>query len=116
MPCNPPSAQVAQVVPHLQHFASIASWAAQGLDVTCTSWFRTPAENFAVGGDEFSQHLVGWGMDVAGPGSLQFASRARLAGLPVVNEGDHIHIQLFPAGTLQRWAESRGFGSRRTGV
>jgi len=76
---------------------------AQGIDdVACSSWYRTPSENAAVGGDPFSQHQVGWGIDIVGAGASAVAKEARLRGLVTVNEGDHHHIQLFPAGTLRR--------------
>lgn len=71
-------------------------------DVTCTSWFRTGPENAAVGGDDWSQHLVGWALDAAGPEQQAFAKRARMTGLIAVLENDHVHLQLFPASTLRR--------------
>lgn len=82
-------------------FAQRASWASRNLDVAPTSWYRTPAENAAVGGDPFSQHLVGWALDVTGPGSSLYAKQARVAGLTAEVEAGHVHVQLFPAGILR---------------
>lgn len=67
-----------------------------------TSYFRTPHENAAVGGDPWSQHLVGWAIDVVGDDAGEFAKRVRRAGLIAVQESDHLHIQVFPAGALRR--------------
>lgn len=77
-------------------------WAAGNLDVVATSWFRTLSENRAVGGDPASQHLLGWGLDVVGPETALFAGRARLAGLTVVREVGHLHVQLFPKGVARQ--------------
>lgn len=102
MPCNPPPNW-------MRGFASFSfqnriNSAGRGVNnLTCTSWYRTPAENAAVGGHKFSQHQVGWAIDVTGPVTDQqwFGKRARLAGLHVVHEDDHTHIQLVGAGVLQ---------------
>jgi hypothetical protein len=82
-------------------FAQRASWASRGTDVTPTSWYRNPAENKAVGGKQFSQHLVGWAVDVVGEDQQAFAKRARIAGLTVVMGDTHTHVQLFPPGILR---------------
>lgn len=70
-------------------------------DLTPTSWYRSPIENARVGGDPFSQHQLGWALDVVGPDATGFAKRARLTGLTAVVESDHVHIQLFPAGIVR---------------
>jgi len=72
--------------------------------LTPTSWWRSPAENKRVRGDAESQHLFGLALDVAGP-PVELARFARLAeasGLVAVSYGTHVHVQLFPAGTLRR--------------
>jgi hypothetical protein len=83
-------------------------------DVTATSWWRSPSENARVGGDPFSQHLVGWAVDAVGPGSTAFAKQARLYGLTAVVESTHVHLQLFPPGILRRLAISSAPGPRHT--
>lgn len=64
---------------------------------TATSWWRDPAHNARVGGHSHSQHLLGLAADSA-PASEGFRRAARAAGLVVVAEGDHDHVQLYPAG------------------
>jgi hypothetical protein len=67
-----------------------------------TSWHRTPERNAAAGGDRQSQHLFSLGIDVVGPNLNATQIFARRNGLIAVNEGDHLHIQLFPKGVLVR--------------
>lgn len=62
-----------------------------------TSWWRDVEHNARVGGHAYSQHLLGLAADSA-PSSEGFRRAARAAGLIVVAEGDHDHVQLFPAG------------------
>jgi hypothetical protein len=101
VPCNRPRFSLDPATD--AGFAARLQWAAgQNPALVCTSWGRTPEENAAVGGDPFSQHLVGWGVDVVGPDSSVFAKRARIAGLTTVQESDHLHVQAFPAGILKR--------------
>ena len=75
--------------------------AAEGLDLEVTSYWRSREENERVGGHPFSQHLVGWAIDVVGPDIEIFAERVGAAGLVPVHEIDHLHIQLLPAGALE---------------
>jgi hypothetical protein len=67
-----------------------------------TSWFRSPRENAAVGGHPWSQHLVGLAADLVSPEPGRLAARLRAEGLVVVVEADHVHVQAWPAGTLER--------------
>lgn len=69
-----------------------------------TSWFRTPEENHLVGGERESQHLFALAVDLGGPlfARNQFARVVRDFGLIAVEETDHLHVQLFPAGALAR--------------
>jgi len=67
-----------------------------------TSWYRTPAQNQAEGGMPASQHLVGLALDVVGPGQQLTQVIARNAHLVAVQEFDHLHIQMFPAGLLEK--------------
>jgi len=85
----------------IRSFVDRASWAASGLRGGFTSWYRTVDGNRAVGGHPWSQHLVGLAADHA-PASASFRSKARAAGLIAIYEGDHDHIQAWPAGTLER--------------
>lgn len=59
-----------------------------------TSWYRTVSHNRSVGGQPDSQHLLGMAVDV----SPQLPWLALPHPLVQVQEGDHTHIQLFPAG------------------
>ena len=67
-----------------------------------SSWYRTPAQNQAEGGMPRSQHLFGLALDIVGPGQRLTQSIARDAQLIAVQEFDHLHIQLLPAGVLER--------------
>jgi hypothetical protein len=82
-------------------FVTRLEHAARGADITATSWYRNPRVNAEVGGDPFSQHLVGWAVDAVGPDSSGFAKRCRVAGLTAVIEASHVHVQLFPKGILR---------------
>ena len=75
--------------------------------VDATSWWRGIEENRRVGGDPFSQHLVGLAVDVAlvqntARGRSALIASAARAGLRGVDERDHVHLQLWPAGQLRR--------------
>jgi len=69
-----------------------------------TSWFRTPAENAAVGGHPRSQHLVGWAFDAVPPEGQfgRLADALQRQGFETVVESDHVHAQVFVAGVLEQ--------------
>jgi len=80
-------------------------------DATPSSWWRGLADNARVGGHPFSQHLVATAADFV-PGrtgrtwtNTELAAAARRAGLIAIDEGDHVHLQLHPAGTLDHVVE-----------
>lgn len=62
--------------------------------VRVTSWYRTPWRNAIVGGTWNSFHMIGWAFDVT-PVNEATASKLRSIGLKTLNEGDHIHAQIF---------------------
>jgi len=67
-----------------------------------TSWYRDPVNNRRVGGNPRSQHLLAFAADVVPPPEVRFAfaSRAQQLGFVVVDEGDHLHLQAFPPGSI----------------
>jgi len=79
---------------------AVMSFAGTGV----TSWFRTPEMNRMAGGASESQHLFGLAMDIVAPPQFKHAvvRALRGAGLVVVEEKRHVHVQLFPAGALAR--------------
>jgi len=91
----------------IQLVRAIIAADAQGLRFRITSWYRDPDRNERVGGSPASQHLVGLAFDLA-PADERLADSLRSAGMIVVNEGDHLHVQVWTAGTL-RLLVARGF-------
>jgi len=89
--------------PAVHAFVSRAYPLGQDLDVQITSWQRTRSHNREVGGVDASQHLLATAWDVAGPQQGVYATRARAAGLVVVDEGDHVHVQLYRGGLVPGW-------------
>lgn len=69
-------------------------------DSQLTSWFRDRARNAEVGGAEYSQHRLGFAFDVVTAEPERFAATARAYGFTAVQEGSHVHLQVFPAGVL----------------
>ena len=87
------------LVPRLQYLSAVFPTARP------TSWYRTRARNVAAGGAELSQHRLGFAVDWVPPRRAdyeRFARAARAAGLIAVVESDHVHTQVFRAGTLPR--------------
>lgn len=85
--------------------------AVRGSGATATSWYRTPRANVAAGGSgrppfgvggPLSQHLVGLGSDWATPNTGALLASFRREGLFPVDEFDHVHVQAWPRGTLDR--------------
>lgn len=76
----------------------------EGLDVTVVNWFRDREHNAAVGGAVGSQHRWACAFDLVVPREqwTEAARRLRAAGFFVLDEGDHLHAQAFPAGALTK--------------
>lgn len=70
-----------------------------------TSWYRSPARNLEVGGAVRSQHLLGWAADFQGPRdeAARMVELGRGLGLVGIDEGDHVHFQMYPAGVVPPW-------------
>ena len=86
--------------PYVVDFVRRAYPIGEDLNVGISSWHRTRTKNFEVGGAETSQHLLAIAWDVVGPDALEYARRARAAGLVVIEEGDHVHVQRYARGIL----------------
>lgn len=81
--------------------------------VRVSSYWRDPARNRAVGGSPDSQHLLGLGVDLVFPSPEQArrgASAVRSRGLIAVHEGDHVHVQAWPAGVARASGLLRALG------
>lgn len=90
-------------LPYVRRFLQLAYPIGEDLDVTVTSWHRTRSHNAEVGGQPQSQHLVATAWDITGPDRWTYSARAKRAGLTTLDEGDHIHVQLFRAGVVPSW-------------
>ena len=66
--------------------------------VLATSWWRDKANNERVGGYQDSQHLLGTAVDLVGEDLREILADLTRRGFVVVNAGDHIHVQAWPAG------------------
>lgn len=74
----------------------------RGIEARVTSFWRSTDRNRAVGGAARSQHLYGLAADVVPRrADWQRAKRAwQGEDLVVIDEGDHLHVQRFPAGAI----------------
>lgn len=99
-----------QLGPLLYDFATRANAAALEYQRTTwpqapvylTSWYRDGRANAAAGGAQFSQHLVGLAGDLVAADQARLVRYLRGHGLHAIAEGDHVHVQYWPAGTLER--------------
>lgn len=70
-----------------------------------TSWYRSPRAQAALSGPKAkpgtSQHQIGTAIDVVPPRAAWSSARRFLQarGLVVIDEGDHLHVQAYRAGT-----------------
>jgi len=69
-----------------------------------TSWYRSEARNLEVGGAPYSQHRLAWAVDwKAPPGrNREMVRLAQDLGMVGVDEGDHVHVQMYPAGIIPK--------------
>jgi uncharacterized protein YcbK (DUF882 family) len=73
--------------------------------ITLTSWWRSAAQNVSVGGVDDSQHLAGLAADLVFPtltSRRTGIARLQAAGLGVLDEGDHVHVQVFQADVARQ--------------
>jgi len=82
-----------------QFFAALNN-AHRGIRVGATSFWRDPRENRRVGGAEGSQHQLGTAIDLIYPTAQE--RRSAIASMQrqrliVIDEGDHVHVQAWPA-------------------
>lgn len=71
--------------------------------VQLVNWWRSREHNARVGGAPRSQHLIGLAADLVAPFSrARIVQALRSQGLVAVDEGDHVHVQLSPAGIWDR--------------
>ena len=100
IPPNQISSVIAWVAPRFwgQFFSELTVSVTPG--TAATSWWRSPEKNIAVGGNPDSQHLIGTAIDLVVPENEKRQVIADLAsfGWVVVDEGDHLHAQAWPAG------------------
>lgn len=71
-----------------------------GNGVVMTSWRRSQEDNARVDGKANSRHLEGQGVDFVVPQAqkAEWTRRAQAKGLQVIDEGDHMHVQVPRAG------------------
>ncbi len=79
----------------------IAAAAPVPFGVKVTSWWRGPSENRHVGGKPDSQHLLGLAIDLV-PVTGALLANLTQVGLLAFDDGDHIHVQAWPAGVARR--------------
>lgn len=95
-------------IPYVQSFVSRVQYLyATRLPFGVSSFGRTVSHNAAVGGARHSQHLLWTAADlVPQNGSMEELEReardSDMFGF-VLNEGDHVHVQLFTAGYVPDW-------------
>ena len=101
MALRPPPRWTPQIVAFVDRVES--AWQSSGRELRredVTSWYRDPHTNARVGGMAGSQHQWGLALDVLpNKRGRAFAAAAGAAGLIVINEGDHFHLQRFAGGT-----------------
>jgi len=93
--------------PYVQEFVNRVTWLSDYASFTVSSFGRGRSRNAAVGGSPHSQHLLWTAADlVPSDGDMYgLANLARSSGAFgfVLNEGDHVHVQLFSASAIPAW-------------
>lgn len=93
--------------PELWDFVNRVNGAFGECPFQVTSWWRSEGDNSRVGGDPYSQHLIGTGVDLVASSPYTNAhldQALRRHGLiTATNYPKHVHAQLYPAGFLRTW-------------
>lgn len=99
-PPNQISSVIAWVAPRFwgQFFSELTGSVTP--NTRASSWWRSQEKNLEVGGNRDSQHLIATAIDLVGPEAEKRQIIADLTnfGWVVVDEGDHLHAQAWPAG------------------
>ena len=102
---RPPTSILAALRPEIVEFVRRVKTVRGSFGIS--SWWRSVEHNRDVGGNAFSQHLLGLAVDTTptlSANRAQLAAAFRAAGLVAIDEGDHIHVQRYPAGVApRRW-------------
>lgn len=91
----PPDSIIVQAQAPLRTFIQRLVAIRYPADTVLTSWWRSVAHNAAVQGHPRSQHLIGTAVDFVTAQRAGLVTEARARGLIAVDEGDHVHVQLF---------------------
>ena len=98
---RPPPALEAAWGPLYREFLQRVSDGAAGIPVSAvTSWWRSRSRNSSVGGAIYSQHLLGFALDLVSPRPAALVRGLSAAGLVAIDEGDHVHVQAYRAGQI----------------
>lgn len=102
MPAIPPPAELQRRWgPLYRQFFELVRAGSAGIPVsTVTSWWRSPARNVSVGGAVYSQHLLGFALDLVTPRPAALVRSLNAVGLVAIDEKDHVHVQAYPAGAI----------------
>jgi len=85
-----------------QFLSRVRDGAASVPKVVASSWWRSRSRNATVGGALYSQHLLGFALDLVTPTPRALVVALVSQGLHAIDEGDHVHVQAFPPGALPR--------------
>jgi len=102
---TPPPASIWQPVEQVSpgiyfHFISHLNNVLPSHRGSVSSWWRDRRTNQIHGGEEFSQHLLALAIDLEVEDPDRLVRELMREGLVVIDEGDHIHAQLFPPGVV----------------